>query len=254
MSYSQNYSHLAGGRSAGLAHSSVALEDVWAAHHNQAALAYLTNTSLGISYENRYFLNDLSVLNVALVHPTKVANIGFSASYFGFDLYHQSKFGLNLSRGFGKSFSAGFQANYESYYVEEGGNEGNVTFELGILAKASKKLNIGFAVYNPSGNYKNKDNDERLPVIGRLGFAYEVDEKATITGEVKKQENFSEHYAVGVEYALIKQLFLRVGMGINPWTSSFGLGLDFDHWQFNVSYEYAQTLGNNANLGFQYHL
>ncbi len=251
--FAQNYAYFTGGRSAGLAHSSVALTDVWAAHHNQAALGFLEKTTAAISIENRFFLPDLALANVAFAHPTKLGTVGLSLSYFGFELYNESKIGLNYSRAFGKYFSLGLQVNYHNYFVSEGSGTPNaVTFEAGVLAKPVKNLNIGFHVFNPSSSLINVETEERLPLIARLGAMYQIGEDMCLTAEVKKAEGIAERHAVGLEYRVIEKLILRTGVGLQPFTNTFGLGLDLGSFTADISYEYAQVLGSNGNLSLQY--
>ncbi|WP_417611381.1 hypothetical protein [Owenweeksia hongkongensis] len=250
---SQNYGYFAGGRSAAMAHSSVALSDVWSGLHNQAGLAFLEKPSFGLSYENRFFLNDLSLANAALAFPSKLGTVGLSLSYFGFELYNESKIGLNYSRKFGEYFSFGLQLNYHSFYVEEGNHDpGFLTFEAGILTKPIPKLSIGFHVFNPTNSYKNKETDQQIYPIMRLGALYQFNEEVALTGEIKKDINLPERYALGFEYYFIPELAFRTGVGIQPFTNTFGLGLDLGGFTADLSYEYAQTLGNNANISLQY--
>ncbi|HAD97754.1 MAG TPA: hypothetical protein DCG19_10135 [Cryomorphaceae bacterium] len=249
----QNYGNLSGGRSAAMAHSSVAIEDVWAAHHNQAALAWLKKPEMGLSYENRYFLKDLAIGNSAFVYPTEWGTLGLSMSYFGFELYNQSKFGLNYSRAFGRFFSFGLQVNYENFYVSEGTTtSGAVTYEAGIIGKPLPGLNIGFHIYNPTSQLKNTLTEETLPYIGRLGVRYEFSKDAALHAEVRKQQELPERYALGFEYRLIEILSLRTGAALQPLTNTFGLGLKFASFRTDLAYEYAQVLGSNATISLQY--
>lgn len=253
MLHAQNYSNLAGGRSAALAHSSVSFTDVWAAQHNQAGLGFLKKPTVAVSYENRYFLKDLALANAAFVYPSKVGNVGLSVNYFGFELYNQSKFGLNYARAFGKYFSLGLQLNYHSFYVEEGTvNQNAVTFEAGVLAKPIPKVQLGFHIFNPSNNYKNAETEERLPVIGRLGARYAFTDDVALSAEVKKSQDIAEQYALGFEYGLLKNILFRTGVGIRPLRNTFGFGLRFKDFSADMSYEYAYILGNNANISLQY--
>ncbi len=250
---SQNYGYFAGGRSAALSHSSVALTDVWSSFHNQAGLAYLEKPALALGYENRFFLQELSLGHVAIAHPFSFGTVGINFNYFGFELYNESKFGLTYARAFGKYFSLGLQLNYHNFFVSEGtDNPGAVTFEAGVIAKPNSKLHIGFHVFNPSNNYKNSDTGERLPVIGRLGAQYRFNEEVALTAEVRRNDQFSERYAAGFEYRLVKALTLRAGSAIQPLANTFGIGLNFSGFSADLAYEYTYTLGNNANFSLQY--
>ncbi|MDZ7848650.1 MAG: hypothetical protein U5L96_18990 [Owenweeksia sp.] len=250
----QNFSYLAGARSAALAHCSVAFTDIWAGHHNQAGLAFLEKPSTGISLEKRYFLHDLNLAQASFAYPGEWGSLGLSFSYFGFELYNQSKLGLNYARAFGKYFSLGLQINYHQFYVSEGsGNGGAVSFETGFIAKPIPKLAIGFHLFNPSKNYQNSQTNQRLPLIGRMGAHYKFSESTGLSIEVRKNmAALREAYALGLEYAFLKNLWLRTGVGLQPFRNTFGLGLDFDDFTADLSYEYAQVLGSNANLSLQY--
>ncbi len=251
--HSQNYGYLAGGRSAAMAHSSVALEDIWSSHHNQAGLAWLEEPELALSYENRYFLKDLSIGNAAFAYPTSFGTLGLSLSYFGFDLYNQAKIGLNYSRPFGRFFSFGLQLNYESFYVSEGTQgSGAVTYEAGIVGKPLPGLNLAFHVYNPGQHLKNIETEERLPFIGRLGARYEFNKEVALLSEVRKQENLPERYALGFEYYMLEILALRTGVALQPLTNTFGVGFRMSVLRLDMAYEYAQILGNNATISLQY--
>lgn len=251
---SQNYGYFAGGRSSALAHSSVALEDIWSGHHNQAGLGFLENTALGLSYENRFFLRDLALANLAFAHPSKLGTFGFSISHFGFELYHESKFGLNYSRAFTKKFSFGLQFNYQAYYVEEGsGNPSAITFETGFLVKPLKNLNLGFHLFNPTSTFKNSATEESLAAIARLGAQYKLSPQLALNAEVKKSQNVLEYYSLGVECIVAKPLTLRTGIGLQPFKSTVGLGLKLNDFLIDISYAYAQVLANSGNVSLQYH-
>lgn len=253
VSISQNYAYFAGGRSSALAQSSVALTDVWSSFHNQAGLAYLENPVAGISYENRFLLKDLSLANAAFAYPTKLGTIGLDVTYFGFELYNESKIGLNYSRKFGKYFSLGLQLNYHSLYVEEGNYTPDfLTIEGGFLAKPIPKLSIGFHVFNPTNSYKNQDTEQKLSPILRLGGLYQFSDDVGLTGEIKKSIFLDERYSLGFEYRIVEILTLRTGVGLQPFTNTFGIGLNLQGFIADFSYEYAQTLGSNASISLQY--
>ncbi len=253
ITYSQNYGYFAGGRSAALAHSSVALTDVWSSFHNQAGTAYLKRPVIAFGYENRFLLQELHIGQLAFIYPLSLGTIGMTFNYFGFELYNESKFSLNYARAFRKYFSLGLQLNYHIFFASEGSsNVESITFEAGIIAKPHSKLNIGFHIFNPSNNFKNVETGERLSIIGRLGAQYCFNDEAALTVEVRKKDQFDERYATGFEYRLVKIIVLRTGIAIHPLANAFGLGLNFSSFSADLSYEYAYTLGNNPNFSLKY--
>lgn len=252
--WAQNYSLFAGARSASLAHTSVTLTDIWASHHNQAGLAFIEEPVAAVSYQNRFLLRDLSLFHAALALPLHSGTMGLSISHFGFELYNQSKAGINYSRKFGPYFSTGIQINYERFYVSEGNSSGAVSFEVGVLGKPVRNISLAFHLYNPSGNYKNTETEERLPFTGRLGAQYRFSEEVFLCAEIRKEEQFPEQYTLGFEYQLQDVLALRTGVGIQPWTNAFGLGFNWDPLIFDIAYEYRGLPGSNLQLSVQYEL
>ncbi|MFT5279496.1 MAG: hypothetical protein ACI9P8_001133, partial [Bacteroidia bacterium] len=59
-----------GARSAGMGHATLCLADVWASHHNQAALGYLEEAGVSVYYENRWLTSSMSVQGATAAFPT----------------------------------------------------------------------------------------------------------------------------------------------------------------------------------------
>ena len=58
-----------GARSAGLAHASVTLGDVWSVFHNPAGIASLSKLSAGVYYENRFGVPEMGLRAGAFALP-----------------------------------------------------------------------------------------------------------------------------------------------------------------------------------------
>lgn len=249
----QNYSYFAGARSHAMAHSSVAVTDIWSSFHNQAALGFLEKPSVGISYSQRYFQKDLSTAFLAYAHPTKFGTLGINATYFGFELANQSKIGFTYSKSFGKYFSAALQLNYQQFYISESSNNGGVVhIEAGILAQPIQKLRIGFHIFNPTG-VKMPDGQQNINSLARLGMLYQFNDDVALTAEFRKDQDYNDRFAAGFEYQIIELLALRTGLAYrNQNAFYFGLGLNAADFELALAYEYASILGNNSTFSLQY--
>lgn len=69
--------------------------DVFSFTVNQAALANSNSISAGIFSERRFFLQELSLVQVAFVLPSSSGNFGISGSYFGGVDYNEAQIGSN---------------------------------------------------------------------------------------------------------------------------------------------------------------
>ena len=111
----------AGARSSAMGNASATQQDVWASFHNQAGLAFLKETVIGVSHEQRFMLNELSLNGAAFALPTKKnGTFALSVSYFGYKLYNEQKAGLAYAKSFGDKFSAGVQIDYLGTSIAEG--------------------------------------------------------------------------------------------------------------------------------------
>ncbi len=233
-----------GGRSAGMANSSVTLNDFWSIHHNQAGLTGIKNFSAGIYYENRFGLKNLGLKAGAIVLPTKSGVFGLSMTYFGYSQYNESKIGLAYAKSFGEKFSAGVQLDYLSTHIAENyGSQSAIAGEIGLRFQINKNLCIAGHIFNLNRAKIAKYNDERIPTVARLGLSYAFSEKIIVTAESEKDIQYNPVFKAGLEYHPIDMLYFRTGISTNPVLNAFGFGLVFKNFKLDFATSYHQTLG-----------
>jgi len=242
-----------GARSAAMGNASVALSDIWSAFNNQAGVARINEAGAGFYYENRYMLKELGYKAGVFALPTKAGNLGLSFNHFGYSAYNESKIGLAFAKGFGKHIAFGVQLDYNMARLAESyGNRNFLTFEAGMLATITPKLSVGAHVYNPISAKLSEFNDERAPVIFRLGAAYQITDKFLVTAESEKNMDAGTDVRAGLEYRIIPQLYLRGGISTNPVANSFGAGIFIGHFILDVSASYHQVLGFSPQASLSY--
>lgn len=242
-----------GGRSAAMAHASVALTDFWSLQNNQAGLAYYDHFAAGFYYENRYLVKNLSLNAGGVVIPAGAGAFALNISYFGYSKYNESKIGIAYARSFGKVLAVGLQLDYLGTSIAEGyGKKGLVTFELGLLSKINKHFTIGAHVFNPVNVKLSEYADERIPAELRIGASYAFDENILVSVEVEKDTEFDPVVKMGLEYRIVKQVYLRGGVAGGPFTYSFGFGLDFDKLKIDFSSSVHQVLGYSPQVSVIY--
>lgn len=234
-----------GGRSAGMANSSVTLNDFWSIHHNQAGLTGIRNFTAGIYYEDRFGMKNLGLKAGAVVIPTKTAGVfGVSMTYFGYSQYNESKMSLAYAKAFGEKFSAGVQLDYLGTHIAENyGNNSAVAGEIGLRYQINKNLCIAGHIFNLNKAKIAEYNDERIPTVLRLGLSYSFSEKVLITAESEKDIQYDPVFKAGLEYHPIDILYFRTGISTNPMLNAFGFGLEFKNFRLDFATSYHQTLG-----------
>jgi len=245
----------AGSRSAALGNASVALSDLWSAFNNQAGLAYLNTPGAGFYYENRFLLREMGYKAAAIAYPLKSGTIGLSFNHFGYSAYNESKIGLAFAKAFGKYLSFGLQLDYNMARLAENyGNRNFVTFEAGMLAKITPKLVLGAHVYNPINAKLAKYNDERAPVVFRVGATYSLSEKFTLLAETQKDSYTDASVNAGIEFKATSQIFLRGGISTGQEAFSFGAGFLRGNFTLDISSSYHSILGYSpqASVSFKF--
>lgn len=242
-----------GSRSASMGNASVTLSDLWSAQHNQAGLANVKSITAGLYVENVYMQSGLNIGALAVAIPAIGGTFGVSTTYFGNELYKDTKFGLAYGKTFGPKFSAGIQMDYLlTTLAENYGSAGAFTFEGGILVALTDKLKAGIHIFNPIRAKLSLNNDERIPTIFRSGISYTFSEKVLVCAEVEKDIDYDPVIKGGVEYHMIPQLYLRAGIATNPTLSSFGFGLELKKLKLDFSTSIHQTLGISPKFGATY--
>ena len=244
-----------GARSSGMANSSVSLSDVWSAQQNQAGLGFLHNYSAGVYYENRFLLKELSIRGAVVAVPVKGGTFGLCITNFGYTSYNENKYSLSFAKSFGNKLSAGIALDYLTTKIAEGdGTKGVFAAEFGFQAKPIKGLTIGFHIYNPTRTKLADYYNERIPTIIRLGADYNFSDVVLLAVETDKDISQKANFKAGIEYRVVKEFYLRIGIATNPTLSSFGFGLNLKNIKIDISTSYHQVLGFSPQLGLTYNV
>jgi hypothetical protein len=242
-----------GGRSAGLAHSSVTLSDVWSSHHNQAGLAWLENSEAGVFVQNRFLLKELNYSGFAYAHKLNSGALALSFSNFGYQLYGESKIGLGYGLKFSNIISGGIQLNYHNTRLANNyGKKSGITAELGMQAYLNDKLILAAHLFNPTRTQLNDYNNERMATIMRLGLNYKFSKQVFATAEVEKDIDARPIFRAGIEYRASELIYLRGGVGTQPTLAAFGVGVSKSNFKLDIAASYHQMLGFTPDLSLNY--
>lgn len=240
-----------GGRSNGVANASVGFTDINSIFNNQAGLANLQQMGFILAAEQRFLLPDLNSFGGGFALPTSSGTFGLSVHYFGFESYNESKIGLSYARKLMDKLSIGIQFDVLQTTIAENGSANFFTFEAGIQSELIENLLIGVHIYNPVK--LEIIEDEFIPSLFRAGATYTASKKLLLHAELEKDFDFPFVFKSGVEYELIDDFWLRVGVHTNPTAISFGIGYQFKNgFRMDIASNYHQDLGFTPSLGIGY--
>lgn len=243
-SFSGNTLIVAGGRSAAMGYTGVAVADMWSCFNNQAGMSWCSKFAIGTYFENRFLLKELSLKTIGVVFPLKKKCFGITFGHFGYLLYGEIKTGLAFSMLLGKKFSAGLQLDYlRIQQGEDYGGRNLFTFEFGLLYKINEKINLGVHICNPVPIKLVKNGTELLPVIFRFGLSWQLSESFLSSVEVEKELVLNPIIKGGIEYHFVKPLWIRLGFLSNPGQFTFGFGIGCGKFRFDLASSYHPVLG-----------
>ena len=232
----------------GLGAYSINHVDAFSFTSNQAALAQIKNSAVGIYAEKRFLLSSTNMYSAIAVLSTKQGNFGLQADYFGYKNYNESQIGLAYARSLGSKLDIGIKFNYYGFRIPAYGNSSAVNFELGAIAHLSEKLHAGIHAYNPVGGKLSKTDNEKLSSIYKFGIGYEASDKFFVSTEIIKEEDQPVNVDVGVQYNFIKQFFVRAGTSTETTNSYVGAGVSWKNFRLDISGSYHQQLGFTPGL------
>lgn len=223
--------------------------DVFSFTANQASLAQLKSSAVGIYGERRFLLTELNNYTAAIGLTTHSGNFGIKANYSGFTDYNETQLGLAYGRKLGNKLDIGAQVNYNAIRISSGyGNASTVSFEIGTIFHVTEKLHAGLEVSNPVGGKFGKEQQEKLSSVYTVGLGYDASEKLLISAAIEKEEDQPVNVNAGFQYKFIPQLLVRAGMATASSSAWLGLGLSLHSFRLDVTAGYHPQLGITPGL------
>lgn len=226
-------------------------EDPWSFYFNPARAAQIRE--LNIFYVP-------SVLGVEEVKATGLAyrdylgnvDIGASAQTFGFDLYRESVFSLNVSMPVYEFLFVGMNLNGNHVYIDGYGTDFSVSVDAGARMFLSDHFSFAFGATNVNSASMTVSND-RLPQTFSAGIAFQSSQ-LNVGIEYFKELGFPSSARIAAEYSPIKFLILRCGSASGMNTFNAGISLKFLSFELEYGAAFHQVLGTTQSFGLSIRL
>jgi hypothetical protein len=229
--------------------------DVWSANNNQAALDFSNATiSAGVDYQSRFLVSGLAQSAGAFSYKTSSGTFGFSYSSFGYEMFKTNKFTLGFGKRLGENFAMGVGLNYINLFLGDiYGSKGIFTFDVGLLARVHRKLDIGAHVFNPIRAGLGDYYDEKIPVIFNVGVNWKYTDKLHFMLDLLSNEVNQLKVIGSMEYVLMEMFYLRLGMHTQEAAAfNFGAGLKLGDLYLDFSSSMHQVLGTYPGFSLRY--
>jgi hypothetical protein len=243
-----------GARANGLANSTLLLTDVWSAKNNPGAFGQLSQTAVGIAYQNRFFVNELSNQSLAFnYHITEKSNIGVYFQQSGFYLYRQLQTGLAYGMKLADNFSAGVSLNlHRVAFGDIYGSVNAVSASVGLMYSLNKNLDLGLNIQNINRAKLADYQDERFPTLFNMGLKYKFNQGTFWSLEAEKDILHPINIKSGIEILTHEIFVVRFGMNSYPLQAAFGAGLKLKQFQVDIASTWHSQLGLNPSMALSY--
>lgn len=240
-----------GAEANGLGGTALNQKDVFSSYNNPGALGQVKKTSVGLAYDNRFLLKELSLQSLAGTYALKKnGTFGIHAQHYGFALYREMVGGLSYGMELAPRFSIGTTVNIHRIQLGENyGNSTKATFALGMLYAVNDDLSFGMRVHNISRSTLASFEDERYPTVFGLGLQYAFSEKVFWNLEAEKNMVYPINIKTGLALQPHEIVALRLGVNSYPFQSTFGLGLTLPKFQFDLAAAWHAQLGISPSFG-----
>ncbi len=234
--FAQDGDYTLGASNSAMADASVATVNNWALFNNPGASGALTQTTVMVSFQNRFDLSEIQVIGGGAIYHHRLVNIGVRYFKFGDDLFNQQLVGLTLSNKL-QMVSLGGGVSIIQTHAESLNDDRVWVGEFGGLAQLTSKISFGAHIFN----FKH---GVEYPTTMKAGMQIEPLETIAINWEVQKQLEQREIYKVGLAYGLLDFLVLRTGINLQGvedksrtnTNASFGFGLNTSSFLMDYSF------------------
>ncbi|MGL4293998.1 MAG: hypothetical protein ACRCSQ_10530 [Bacteroidales bacterium] len=222
---------------------------------NPAALSLTSERQILCIYENSFLMKELSSLSACYEQPTRWIDFSLLINYYGYDLFHEIRCGLNVSKLLKPGLSLGVRLFYFNMeYVDCKENVSVFSGDIGLQYQPVENLTVGMLITNPFRvSYKQSESEYDLPLSMEIGLRYLFSEGFTLTGAIEKDPRYPICFKGGVAYQIEKIIELRAGILSSPFIPTAGIGLRYDQIRIDGSFSYHNVLGFSPAVSIHYY-
>ncbi|MDA8692649.1 hypothetical protein N9L92_01210 [Saprospiraceae bacterium] len=242
-----------GSRSNGLGGVNSTINSVDALFNNFSNISFDKNSfGASIGSQQRYTLSELSNAQLGVFKKFDENNaFGLSLNTYGFSDYREHKLSLNYARRIIDKLSISVNFDYNQLVISENGQKSFFTYGIGLSGKLTDNIGYGAYIFN----FENSSiaNQSESNAFIQLGFYNKVTNKLIVHTEVEKFVEETINVKLGLEYAALESIDLRLGFSSFPGALTFGATLNLiDNLSIDVDAQYNTVLGVSPSISLRY--
>ena len=205
--------------------ASVTDSDSWSLFNNIGALADRDqNIDVLFSSRNFHSIRNLYSITAGMNYPVGPINAALGVFRFGNDLFNEQSIVFGIGHKIGHT-GIGVSIRYIQFRGEQLGKGESLAISFGGLTRINKELTFGGYIFNLNQAKISRITGEKMPTVMNLGLEYKTSTGFKISLETEKEIDNKIIIRSGIEYAYKHRFFIRSGINISPFSSSYGIGL-----------------------------
>ncbi len=250
VSYAGFERRAAGARSLALAGAPGSFgEDCWSFYLNPARCANLRQLNVFYS-PSTLGLSEIRTTGISFRGHLLSFDFGAAAQTFGYDLYRESIYTVNLSRPISDFFFLGCNLNINHLFIKGYGTGICGSIDLGTRLFLSDHIAISVATTNVNSASMTATRD-KLPQTISFGCGL-VSERVNVAVEYFKELGFPSSVRLAAEYSPIREFTLRGGTASGTNTIHAGLACRLLAFELEYGMAYHQFLGITHCIGLSF--
>lgn len=222
----------------------------WSTFRNQALLAKNKSLAAGILYQNRFGLAELGTKSSAIIIPAGGTSLGIIYSQSGFHEFSRRSAGVACGLSLSEKISAGVQIDYLNEKTSgEYRNNQMITFEAGIVVKASENTIVGFHIFNP---VPDAWRESAMRSVLTAGAGINLNKVLFAGAEIEMISGQKLLVRTGFEYEVAQKFWLRGGFCTENGSFSFGLGYLLKSVRIDLTFATHERLGVTSSISVVY--
>jgi hypothetical protein len=230
----------AGARTRALGNTCVADTNTWSIFVNPAGCGHIKKSTLLISEEQLYGIQEIKSLATGILIPVKRKFIlGLTFQKQGYQFFNDQQIGIHAAHAI-SIYSLGISFVLWQRIAGETYRKIYPLFNIGGTMSLNKSVQLGLHI----SNCTNTQNEaQTLPLCIQAGMLYKLSSQLLFYSDLIKQSNSEISLHTGLEYKIHPHFYVRSGLQLKPLRLNGGIGFSNKRMSFDYSLSYQSPLG-----------
>lgn len=245
--FAQDFS--AGARTRALGNTCVADTNAWSVFVNPAGCTRIQRSTLLVSDEQLYGIQDIKSFAAAILIPFKQKFIlGITFQKQGYKWFNDQQIGIHAAHkisvySLGASFILWQRVAGETYH------QLYPLFNIGGTMSLNRSVQFGLHISNCSNT---QNETQTLPLRIQGGMLYKLSDQVLLYTDLVKQSNSSIGVHTGLEYKIHSHFHVRCGLQLKPLRLNGGIGFANKFISIDYSLSYQSPLGYRHQISARF--